>query len=177
MERSATDTDSIQCHPSEIHGERCVWERADLSFDRKRMSDACLTIVNCLEWLNGLVRLVVQGSYDKLFSENPPLREFLTRNADDPHSTAIKTQLNNDPEFVWRTSSRSLNLVSSFERSIDLLRTLIGIAYLQLFVINNFVGPRTVLTNSEPAASTVEIFPSCIDRRWKFSFRTVCRKC
>jgi hypothetical protein len=29
-----------------------------------------------------------------------------------------------------------------FQRLVDLLRTLIGIAYLQLFIINNFVGPK-----------------------------------
>lgn len=93
MERSSTDTHSIQCcHGSEIHGERC----------ERRSNDVRLTVVNCLEWLNGLVRLVVQGSYDTLFLENPSLREFLAEDLDNLQSKEIENQLNNDAEFVGR---------------------------------------------------------------------------
>ena len=34
-----------------------------------------------------------------------------------------------------------------------MLHTLIGIAYLQLFVINNFVGPKTELNNTEQSTA------------------------
>jgi len=36
----------------------------------------------------------------------------------------------------------------SFKRLVDLLYTLIGIAYLQLFIINNFLGPKVELEQS-----------------------------
>jgi hypothetical protein len=36
----------------------------------------------------------------------------------------------------------------SFKRLVDLLYALIGIAYLQLFIINNFLGPKVELEQS-----------------------------
>jgi hypothetical protein len=53
-----------------------------------------------LEWLNELVRFVVNGSYDRLFIENPNLRNFVNKNHDDSQSIEIMNKLNNDPELV-----------------------------------------------------------------------------
>jgi hypothetical protein len=53
-----------------------------------------------LEWLNELVRFVVNGAYDRLFIENPNLRDFLTNNQDDQQSIEIMNKLNNDQELV-----------------------------------------------------------------------------
>lgn len=53
-----------------------------------------------LEWLNELVGFVVNGMYEKLFIENPSLREFLERNLDHSPSTEIMNKLNHDQESV-----------------------------------------------------------------------------
>ena len=53
-----------------------------------------------LEWLNGLVQLVVNGSYDRLFIENPNLRDFINTNQDDSQLIEIMNKLNNDQELV-----------------------------------------------------------------------------
>ncbi len=44
-----------------------------------------------------------------------------------------------------------------------MLHTLIGIAYLQLFIINNFLGPKTELDNLEQSISNVNIYFFNID--------------
>ncbi|CAF0750035.1 unnamed protein product [Adineta steineri] len=82
------------------------------------------------EWLNELICFVVNGSYEKLFNENPNLRDFVNKNHDDIQSIEIMNKLNHDQELV------------------DLLYVLIGIAYLQLFIINNFLGPKIELDNN-----------------------------
>ncbi len=48
-------------------------------------------------------------------------------------------------------------LLLSFKRLVDLLYALIGIAYLQLFIINNFLGPKVELNNPEQSISEVDI--------------------
>jgi hypothetical protein len=50
-----------------------------------------------LEWLNKLVHFVVNGFYDKLFIENPNLRDLMN---DDSHQNEILDKLNNDQELV-----------------------------------------------------------------------------
>lgn len=53
-----------------------------------------------LEWLNELIHFVVTGAYDRLFIENPNLRDFINRNQDDSKSIEIMNKLNNDSELV-----------------------------------------------------------------------------
>ena len=53
-----------------------------------------------LEWLNELACFVVTGAYDRLFTENPNLRNFVNKNQDDSQSIEIMNKLNNDPELV-----------------------------------------------------------------------------
>jgi hypothetical protein len=53
-----------------------------------------------LEWLNELVQFVVNGSYDRLFIENPNLRDLINKNPDDSQSIEIMNKLNNDQELV-----------------------------------------------------------------------------
>lgn len=43
------------------------------------------------------------------------------------------------------------------DRLVELLRTVIGIAYLQLFVIANFLGPKVELDQAESSISEVGI--------------------
>ena len=50
-----------------------------------------------LEWLNDLVQFVVNGSYDRLFIENPNLRDFINS-----QSIEIMNKLNNDQELVQK---------------------------------------------------------------------------
>ncbi|CAF1483268.1 unnamed protein product [Adineta ricciae] len=88
------------------------------------------------EWLNELIQCIVHGSYEKFFVENPNLRDFLQN---DSQQNEIMTRLNHDQELI------------------DLLHSLIGIAYLQLFVINNFLGPKTELIKSEQSISETTI--------------------
>ena len=57
-----------------------------------------------LEWLNELVGFVVNGSYEKLFNENPNLRGLLEKNFDDPQSAEILNRLNHDQESVENQS-------------------------------------------------------------------------
>jgi len=59
-----------------------------------------------------------------------------------------------------------------FERLVDLLHTLIGIAYLQLFIINNFVGPKIELDNYEQPISQVVIILFNIYSFYIFHFKT-----
>ncbi len=56
----------------------------------------CFLYICYLEWLNELVCFVVNGSYEKLFIENPNLRDFMNKNQDD----LIMNKLNNDQEYV-----------------------------------------------------------------------------
>ncbi len=65
----------------------------------ERNSLLCMCVYY-LEWLNELVRFVVNGAYDRLFIENPNLRDFLTNNQDDQQSIEIMNKLNNDQELV-----------------------------------------------------------------------------
>ncbi|CAF2114729.1 unnamed protein product [Rotaria magnacalcarata] len=83
------------------------------------------------EWLNELIHYILNGSYDKIFIENPNLRDFINKNHDDSQWTEIMDKLNHDEELA------------------DLLHIIIGIAYLQLFIINNFLGPKCELDNLE----------------------------
>jgi len=53
-----------------------------------------------LEWLNELVHFVVNGSYERLFIENPNLRDLINKNQDDIQSIEIMNKLNNDQELV-----------------------------------------------------------------------------
>ncbi|UJR28856.1 hypothetical protein I4U23_010080 [Adineta vaga] len=87
------------------------------------------------EWLNELIQFVVHGSYEKLFSENSILQDILLKNQNDSQWNEIMMKLNHDQELI------------------DLLHSLIGIAYLQLFVINNFLGPKTELSKLEQSMS------------------------
>lgn len=59
-----------------------------------------LMYICCLEWLNELVHLVVNGSYDRLFIENSNLRDLINKNQDDPQLIEIMNKLNNDQELV-----------------------------------------------------------------------------
>ena len=56
--------------------------------------------ISYLEWLNELVHFVVNGSYDRLFIENPNLRDLIHKNHDDSQSIEIMDKLNNDQELV-----------------------------------------------------------------------------
>ncbi|CAF0767576.1 unnamed protein product [Rotaria sordida] len=91
------------------------------------------------EWLNELVHFILNGSYDKLFIEYPNLRDFINKNHDDSQSIEIMNKLNHDEELI------------------DFLHILIGIAYLQLFIINNFLGPKIELDNFEQSISQTTI--------------------
>ncbi|CAF3109580.1 unnamed protein product [Rotaria sp. Silwood2] len=106
------------------------------------------------DWLNELVHFILNGSYDKLFIENPNLRDFINKNHDDSQSIEIMNKLNHDEELV------------------DFLCILIGIAYLQLFIINNFLGPKVELDNFEQSISQVDIFLLNIYSYLYFSFKT-----
>lgn len=88
------------------------------------------------EWLNELVHLVVNGSYEKFFNDNPDLQDLSNLNQDDSQLIEIKNKLNNNQELI------------------DLLYSLIGIGYLQLFVINNFLGPKTAIDNAKQTVSS-----------------------
>lgn len=92
MERSIDDTDYSECHYRQIYREWSV--RRD-----NRFGFFCL-YEYYLEWLNELVGSVVNGTYEKLFSENPNLQGFIERNLDDPQSTEIMNKLNHDQELV-----------------------------------------------------------------------------
>jgi len=52
------------------------------------------------------------------------------------------------------------------------LHTLIGIAYLQLFIINNFTGPKIELDNHEKSISSVDIILLNIYSILYFYFKT-----
>ena len=143
MERSINDTKCSKCQSSRIYREWCVCVERD-----------CFLFYVCyLEWLNELIHFVVNGSYDKLFIEHPNLRNFVVQNHDE-----IINKLNHDQELVDYSYINFLKVFFLiFKRLIDLLNMIIGIAYLQLFVINNFVGPKVELENSEQSISQVNI--------------------
>lgn len=53
-----------------------------------------------LEWLNELVHFVVNGSYDKLFRENPILRDLINMSHDHAQWIEIMNKLDRDEELV-----------------------------------------------------------------------------
>lgn len=58
-----------------------------------------------------------------------------------------------------------------FTRLLGLLHILIGIAYLQLFIIDNFLGPKSQLNDLEQAELQVDICLLEIDFLLKFYFK------
>lgn len=58
-----------------------------------------------------------------------------------------------------------------FTRLLGLLHILIGIAYLQLFIIDNFLGPKSQLNDLEQAELQVDICLLGIDFLLKFHFK------
>ena len=101
------------------------------------------------------MNLVVRGSYDQLFLQNPHLRDLATKAHDDPHWTETMAKLNNDQEFVLLSAVHYDKLPFSFYRSVYLLQTLVGISYLQLFIVTNFLGPKMTLDHPEQPLSQV----------------------
>ena len=53
-----------------------------------------------LEWLNGLICLVVAGDYVTFFVDNPDLQELSSKNIDDVHWIEISHKLNDNQELV-----------------------------------------------------------------------------
>ena len=101
------------------------------------------------------MNLVVHGSYDQLFLQNPYLRDLATKAHDDPHWAETMSKLNNDQEFVLPSVIHSHKLPFSFDRLVYLLQTLVGISYLQLFIVTNFLGPKMTLDHPEQPLSQV----------------------
>ena len=66
-------------------------------------SNGLLTCLRCLEWLNELIRDVVNGAYERLFIDHPNLRDLVNRNQDDPQSIEIFKKLDNDQELVMKS--------------------------------------------------------------------------
>ena len=62
-----------------------------------------------LGWLNEMIHFVVNGSYEKLFVENPNLRNFVLQNHDE-----IMNKLNHDQEFVKNPLINTQSFLSLF---------------------------------------------------------------
>ena len=60
--------------------------------------------------------LVVQGSYDELFVQNPHLRDLATKAADDSHWVQAMAKLENDQEFVLKPLGHCYTLPFSFSK-------------------------------------------------------------
>ncbi|CAF4599532.1 unnamed protein product [Rotaria sp. Silwood1] len=125
-----------------------------------------------LEWLNELVHFILNGSYDKLFIENPNLLDFINKNQDDSQSIEIMNKLNHDEELVeyklmddakiFAQMSVHFSLAKTCVIKLERVRTeftskTLSNSYLQLFIINNFLGPKVKLHQFEQTISQTTI--------------------
>ena len=149
MEWSVDDTERVQCHTCQIYRQWYVLSK----WIQENRINIFEILVSCrmVEWTDSMYcswflwEILCWKSESKRFSSEWLSTEW---NHDEIKSRSRVSDTKDDHKL----STPFL----FFERLIDLLHSLIGIAYLQLFVINNFLGPKTQLSKSEQSISEVQ---------------------